>query len=347
MLKIKKAVCMGEVENMILTFKVRQEKNFSLELQKARQIAEFALATKTRSSKNVKQFGLKSAIANQILRKYSSNKSLKRVGSVKLTVPSQSIKVEEGELKIPCLKLGIPITFRRDFTKVNQIELDSESAFVSVTIPEPPMKVVSNWIGVDRNATGHTAVVSDPKSGKVFKLGKRAQHIRNKYRAIRKRLQEAGKYRKVKTMRNLESRIAKDINHKVSKKILDIAERTESGIKLEKLGEIRKSRRHTKSFNATLHSWSFYQLQSFLQYKARLRGIPIVFVEPRNTSKECSRCGSEGARIGKNFVCQCGHVDHADANAGFNIAMRPNIGQSIADRDAVEGNADIPRGATL
>ncbi|MGP8056791.1 MAG: zinc ribbon domain-containing protein, partial [Nitrososphaerales archaeon] len=22
-----------------------------------------------------------------------------------------------------------------------------------------------------------------------------------------------------------------------------------------------------------------------------LRGIPIVYVEPRNTSKECSRCG--------------------------------------------------------
>lgn len=332
---------------MILTFKVRHGQNFSLELQKARQIAEFALATKTRSSKNVKQFGLKSAIANQILRKYSSNKRLKRIRSVKLTVPSQSIKIEGDELKIPCLKLGIPIVFRRDFTKVNQVELDSESAFVSVTIPEPPVKTVSNWVGVDRNATGHAAVVSDPKSGKVFKLGKRAQHIHNKYRAIRQRLQETGRYRKVKAMRNRESRIIKDINHRVSKKILDIAQRTGSGIKLEKLGTIRKSRRHTRSFNKTLHSWSFRQLQSFLQYKARLRGIPIVFVEPRNTSKECSRCGSEGARIGKEFVCQCGHVDHADANAGFNIAMRPSIGQSIADRDAMEGHADIPRGATL
>lgn len=88
-------------------------------------------------------------------------------------------------------------------------------------------------------------------------------------------------------------------------------------------------------------------LRQCFRHFARLRGIPIVFVEPRNTSKECSRCGSEGARIGKKFVCQCGHVDHADANAGFNIAMRPSIGQSIADRDAKEGHADIPRGATL
>jgi putative transposase len=332
---------------LILTFKVRHGKDLSVELQKARQVAEFALETRTRSSKDVKQFGLKSAISNQILRKYSRNSNLKRIGNVKLTVPSQSIRVEGEELKIPCLKLDMPITFRRDFTRANQVELDGEFAFVSVTIPEPPMKEVSNWIGVDRNATGHVAVVSDPESGKVFKLGKQAQHVHNKYRAMRKALQEAGKYRKVKVVRNRESRIVRDINHKVSRKVVGIAERTESGIKLERLGGIRRNRRHGRSFNGTLHSWSFYQLQSFLQYKARMRGIPIVFVEPRNTSKECSRCGSEGTRLGKDFVCQCGHVDHADANAGFNIAMRPSIGQSIADRDAMEGNTDIPRGATL
>lgn len=332
---------------MILTFKVRHGKDLSIELQKARQVAEFALATKTRSSKDVKQFGLKSAIANQIVRKYSRNKNLKRVGSVKLTVPSQSIQVEEEELKIPCLKLDIPITFRRDFTKVNQVELDGEFAFVSVSILGPPMKEVSNWIGVDRNATGYVAVISDPESGKVFKLGKQAQHIHRKYRAMRRGLQEACKYRKVKAIRNRESRIVRDINHKVSREIIDIAEQTDSGIKLERLGGIRRNRHHGKSFNGTLHSWSFYQLQNFLQYKARLRGIPIVYVEPRNTSKECSRCGSVGTRVGKDFACQCGHVDHADANAGFNIAMRPSIGQSITDRDAMEGNTDIPRGATL
>jgi len=332
---------------LILTFKVRHGKDLATELQKARQIAEFALKTGARSSKDVKQFGLKSAIANQILRKYSRNRKLKRIGSVKLTVPSQSIQVKGNWLKIPCLKLNMPITFRSDFTKVNQVELDGEFAFVSVTIPETPMREISNWIGVDRNATGHVAVVSDPRSGKVFKLGKQTQHVHNKYRAMRKGLQETGKYRKVKAIRNRESRIIGNINHKVSRAIVGIAERTNSGIKLERLGGIRRSRRYGKSFNKTLHSWSFYQLQGFLQYKAKLRGIPIVFVEPRNTSKECSRCGSEGTRIGKGFACQCGHVDHADANAGFNIALRPSIGQFIADRDAMKGNTDIPRGATL
>jgi len=336
------------VEPLILTFKVKHGSNFSVELRKAKQIAEFALKTRSLSSRSAKQFGLKSTITNQILRKYSRNKRLRKIGSVKLTIPSKSIIVDGKDLLwIPCLKLSLPITFRKDFSKVNQVELDNEYAYVSITVPEPELRQVSSWIGVDRNATGHIAVISHPVSGKVWKLGKKTHHIHKKYTAIRKGLQVTRRYRKIKTIKNRESRIVRDINHRVSRKIVDIAEQTNSGIKLEQLGGIRKSRKRGRRFNGLLHSWSFYQLQSFLEYKARLAGIPIAFVEPRNTSKECSRCGSEGTRTGKRFVCPQGHVDHADVNAGFNIAMRPSIGQSITDRDVLEGSTDTPDGATL
>ncbi len=46
-------------------------------------------------------------------------------------------------------------------------------------------------------------------------------------------------------------------------------------------------------------------------------------------------------------VCPQGHVDHADANAGFNIALRPSIGRFNTDRDVLKGNTDIPKDATL
>lgn len=117
---------------------------------------------------------------------------------MKLTVPSQSIRVDGDGLKIPCLKLNLPVTFRKDFTKVNQIELDETYAYVSVNIPEQPLRQVSNWIGIDRNATGHLAVVSNPETGKVVKLENQAQHVHNKYRGIRRELQAAAKYKKVK-----------------------------------------------------------------------------------------------------------------------------------------------------
>jgi putative transposase len=69
---------------MILTYKVKHNQNLSVELEKGKQVALFALKTKSRSSKDVKHIGLKSAIANQILKKYSSNKKLKRIKSKSL-----------------------------------------------------------------------------------------------------------------------------------------------------------------------------------------------------------------------------------------------------------------------
>ena len=339
---------------MILTFKVKHDRDFSKELAKAKQIADFALQTRTQSSKDVKQFGLKSAVANQILREYSRNKKLKEVKNVNLIVPNQSIKVNQKKkvIEIPCLKFAFSYRFRNDFTRINQIEIDKEWIFVSVTIPEKKELKVKNWIGVDRNTTGHIAVLANPKTGEVIKLGKEALHIHNKYRNIRRELQSNGKYGKAKSIKNRESRIVRNLNHQVSRAIISLAKKSKCGIKLENLKGIRNNRRHTRSFNYSLHSWSFYQLEQFIKYKAKLEGIPIIYVEAKNTSKECSRCGSIGVRQEKEFECPgCGHVDHADANAGFNIAKRIPIGAGIgrlrADRDVRKGNTDIPRGATL
>jgi putative transposase len=90
----------------------------------------------------------------------------------------------------------------------------------------------------------------------------------------------------------------------------------------------------------------------FIEYKAEMNGIPLTYIEPKYTSQECSRCGDMGIRDSKKFVCNnCKHVDHADANASFNIAQRPPIGEGIGqlniDRDMFKGSTDTPQGATL
>lgn len=323
---------------MILTYKLKHNRDFSDELRKAKQVAEFGIRNRTLSSKDVKQFGLKSVISNQILRKYVRNKKVKSVSSVQLTVPNQGIKVDKKSRKItiPCLKLVLNYQFP-DFEKINQIEIGKEYACVSVTIPDIELKKADNYIGVDRNTTGHIVVAANPATGKVWKLGKKALHIRNKYKNIRKTLQKQGKYRKLKQIKDRESRIVKDLNHKISKKIVEVAKENNCGIKLEDLTGIRNNKKHTKSFNYSLNSWSFYQLQMFIEYKAKLQGVEVVYVDPHYTSKKCSICGQIGNRNGKLFKCSCGHVDHADVNAAF------NIGQSIKERDLVEGSTDTPK----
>nr|MDO8080233.1 zinc ribbon domain-containing protein [Candidatus Freyarchaeota archaeon] len=72
-------------------------------------------------------------------------------------------------------------------------------------------------------------------------------------------------------------------------------------------------------------------------------------MEPEYTSKTCSRCGHVGYRNDKKFMYPyCGHVDHADVNAAFNIALRQTgIGQFSTDRDVLKGSTDTPKEATV
>lgn len=332
---------------MILTYKLKHNRDFSDELRKAKQVAEFGIKNRTLSSKDVKQFGLKSAISNQILRKYVKNKKVKSVSSVQLTIPNQGIKVDKNSRKIiiPCLKLVLDYRFP-DFEKINQIEIGKEYACVSVTIPDIEPVKVDNYIGVDRNTTGHIAVAANPATGKVLKLGKKGLHTHNKYKHIRKDLQKKGKFKKLKQIKDRESRIVRDLNHKISSKIVKTAIANNSGIKLENLTGIRKTSKHSKSFRYSLNSWSFYQLQMFIEYKAKLHGVDVVYINPAYTSQTCSRCGCIGNREGKSFKCPtCGHVENADINAAFNIAKSPYISQSTKERDLVEGSTDTPKEA--
>ena len=338
---------------MILTFKIKHGRDFSEELEKAKQVAEFGLKTKSLSSADVKHIGLKSVIACQILRKYSRDKKLKKVRKVMLTLPCQSIHFdkEKREIYISCLKLRMNYHFRNDFEKINQIEINKEYAMVSVSINEPEVVEPKGFLGVDLNTTGHCVVVANSETGKIMKMGKSANHIHNKYKNIRKELQKKGKFNRLKKMTNREKNKVKDMNHKMSSKIVRIAKENEYGIRLENLKGIRKNKnvKTSKLFKNSLNSWSFYQFQQMIEYKAKLHGILVEYVDPRYTSQLCSRCGLIGNRNGKEFKCSnCGHVDHADVNASFNIALTYScVNQSNAERDVLEGRTDAPKKSML
>ena len=336
---------------MILTYKIKHDMDFSHELGLAKKVAMFSLEHKSITSKDVKHIGLKSMISNQILRKYSRSKTIKNVKSVKLAVPNQGIKVNGNNIHIPCLKLVLNIHFDTGFDKINQIEVDKTFAYVSCSYAEPEQYKYETILGIDRNTTGHIAVASNINTGKVLKLGKSCNHIHNKYKHIRKNLQKKGKYGLVKKIKHRESNIVRDINHNISKKLVLDACANKSIIVLEKLKEIRKTTRTRRKQRYSLNSWSFYQLEQMIEYKAKKYGVPLVYVAPQYTSQRCSRCGHierSNRKTKSLFRCKsCGIVENADVNAGFNIAYlhQQGISRFSKESDLLKGNTDIPKKA--
>lgn len=334
------------MSNTILVVKIKHHISLIEELKKAILVSNYAIKNRYNlSSANVSSIGLPSAISNQILRKYGRNNRCKSINEkkIKLVVPSQSIKIDADKIRIVPLKLTLTNESKYKITKVHQIELDSTYAYVAFSKVNSEQLITNKFIGVDLNATSHCAVAADPVSGQVIKLGKQASHIHKKYKALRSNLQRQGKYKKLKETKGKETRKIKDINHKISKKIVSFAKENACGIKLEKLTGIRNSKKNNKTFRYTLNSWSYYQLGTMIAYKALLAGIPVQYIDPAYTSQNCSRCGHLGKRNVKKFKCaNCSHTGHADVNASFNIAKSLNMSSTTEKKIGGNGYTDTP-----
>jgi len=122
----------------------------------------------------------------------------------------------------------------------------------------------------------------------------------------------------------------KQVLHHASKQIVLDAKHRQFGIVMEKLTGIRKLYRRGnwqgKAYRGMMNSWSYYELQRQIEYKARWEGIPVIYVNPRGTSVRCSICGSRMARIpeeNRQLHCpNCSLTVDRDVNAARNILAR-------------------------
>jgi transposase len=79
----------------------------------------------------------------------------------------------------------------------------------------------------------------------------------------------------------------------------------------------------TSEANRFLKNWSYFDLQTKIEYKAKEQGIKVIYIKPRYTSRRCSKCGyihSDNRPTQARFICQqCGYEENADYNASINI----------------------------
>jgi putative transposase len=127
-------------------------------------------------------------------------------------------------------------------------------------------------------------------------------------------------------MAGRQRRFQANINHRISKRLVAKAKTLGMGIALEDLQDIRSRVEPTvsKRFRRRFGNWSFHQLRRFVEYKCRREGVPVVTVNPRNTSRTCSACGhcEKANRPDQaTFHClHCGYSMNADENAARNIS---------------------------
>ena len=194
-----------------------------------------------------------------------------------------------------------------------------------LSTPAPEKVPTKNVLGIDLGIV-NIAVCSD----NTFYNSKHLKNIKGKYQHLRGELQAKGTRsakRKLKRISGRERRFVRDVNHCVSKAIVNSPYDT---FVLEDLSQIRK--KAGRKSNAVKHmrkaigNWSFYELQTFIKYKAEGSGKDVIFVNPAFTSMECSECGFTDKGNRKNretFHCQkCGFELHADLNASRNIVER-------------------------
>ena len=204
----------------------------------------------------------------------------------------------------------------------------------TINVSEPPLAQTTGFLGLD---LGITRLATD-SDGQSF-TGAHVRSLRRRHRKLRARLQRKGTRsarRRLRDRRRKESRFAKDVNHRLSKEIVAKAKRTNRTIVLEDLTGIRSRVRATKAQRTLLVNWAFCQLRRFVEYKAKLAGVPVVAIDPANTSRECAECGhvcQANRRSPQVFKCrQCGHARHADVNAARVIASRAAVNRPNADR---------------
>ncbi|HEX8201398.1 MAG TPA: RNA-guided endonuclease TnpB family protein [Isosphaeraceae bacterium] len=194
--------------------------------------------------------------------------------------------------------------------------------YSTADVPENPPGDVQDYLGVDLGIV-NIATTSD---GETIR-GAGVESVRRKHNLHRKRLQRRGTKgarKKLKRVAAKESRFRRHQNHGISKEIVTTAKRTSRGIALEDLKGIRQrvTARGGDARNR-LSGWSFSQLYSFLACKARIAGVAVVTVDPRNTSRTCAACGhrAKSNRMSRGeFSCKaCGDEANADVNAARNI----------------------------
>lgn len=259
---------------------------------------------------------------------------------------NQNWTLKNGILRFPVLvngkstRINVPVllsTYQLEKLngKLGTLRITKKSgkwiAQIAVTVEDTENEDIG-VLGVDLGLKCPAVAVTEKGKTKFFGNGRENKYMKRKFRSKRKKLGKAKKPQAIKKLNNKEQRWMKDKDHKTSRQIVDFAIQEGVGtIRLEQLSGIRQTARTSRKNEKNLHTWSFYRLAQYIEYKAGLSGIKVEYVGPEYTSQICPECGEKNKARDRKYKCSCGFKTHRDRVGAMNIIKAPVIdGKSLS-----------------
>lgn len=185
-----------------------------------------------------------------------------------------------------------------------------------------------NIVGVDLGMR-FLATAVDSKDNHLFINGKQVIARKAKFLKQRKDLQERGTRsakRKLKKIAGKENRFMTNVNHCVSKALVQYAG-PNSLFVLEDLTGINMNTKVHHNYRYYRMSWAFYQLKELLTYKAQMNYSDVISVDPHYTSQKCPKCGHTHKENRQQkihtFACtSCGYTSNDDRIGAMNLRQK-------------------------
>ena len=249
-----------------------------------------------------------------------------------LTQNCFSVNTLNGRVKLPYFAEGMSKYFNHSIYRFGTAKLVNKRGKYYLHIPvtyeveESNISDICNVVGIDRGINFVVATY-DSKHKSGFVSGKAIKQKRANYSRLRKELQmrhTPSSRRRLKAIGQRENRWMQDINHQVSK-ALATGNPKHTLFVLEDLTGIRNATERVKTKDRYVSvSWSFYDLEQKLIYKAKQNQSSVIKVDPRYTSQCCPACGhTEKSNRNKRihlFTCKnCGYTSNDDRIGAMNL----------------------------
>ena len=274
-----------------------------------------------------------------------------------LTQNCFSINTLNGRVKLPYFAEGMSKYFDHTIYKFGTAKLVNKHGKYFLHIPvtydieESNICDICNVVGIDRGINFVVATY-DSKHKSGFVSGKAIKQKRANYSKLRKELQKRqtpSARRRLKAIGSRENRWMQDINHCVSKALVKNNPKHTLFV-LEDLSGVRDATERVKTKDRYVSvSWSFYDLEQKLMYKAKQNQSTVIKVNPAYTSQCCPVCGHiEKANRNKRihlFNCKnCGYKSNDDRIGAMNL-YRMGINY-LADSSVSETEPEVPSTVT-